>query len=123
MRLLLPASGRDSDVTVRNHTVAGGKSIQDIGPPTIPSVEPNQEAELGIDVGYIRQVKSARKIRDSRKASSSIAVVVAGVGSMGKQPRIWASALPCSKPLHADMSKFLSDSGYAPSNGVCVRIR
>ena len=120
MQLLLPTSGRDNHVTLRNHTVSVGGSIQDTSPPRCPPEAAKAEAELGIDVGYVRQVKGVAKGKDRGKDSSSIAIVVAAVGPVGKPPRVWASALPRSKRLHIEMSKFLKDSGYEPSNRVCV---
>lgn len=126
MDLLLPTSGRDSHVTIRNHTVSVGKSIQHA--PAVhrwcEEAEPN--AELGIDVGYVRRARSNDKGagKDNRaetgKASSSIAVVVAALGQAGKKPRVWASAMPRTKRLQEEMTRFLKDSGYHDPNNVCV---
>jgi hypothetical protein len=82
-------------------------------------------AELGIDVGYVRRARSngkgAGKDRaDTGKGSSSIAVVVAALGPVGKQPRVWASAMPRTKRLQEEMTRFLKDSGYDDPNDVCV---
>lgn len=105
MQLLLPLGGRHNHVTLRNHTLAAGAAVQADAPLPVSSHLPvEQEAELGIDVGYVRQVKG--------QGSSSMAVVAAAVGAVGKSPRIWASARIRTKPLHDDMARFLADSGY-----------
>lgn len=70
------------------------------------------ESELGIDVGYIRQIKG--------RGSSTMGIVTAAVGPVGKSPRIWASARTRTKPLHDDMNKFLVDSGYGAEAPVRV---
>ena len=104
MQLLLPLGGRHNHVTLRNHALTVGACVQ--ADARLDSnhrvVEP--EAELGIDVGYVRQVKG--------RGSSSMAIVAAAVGAIGKPPRIWASARTRTKPLHDDIAKFLNDSGY-----------
>ncbi len=38
----------------------------------------------------------------------------------GKQPRVWASAMPRTKRLHEEMMNFLEDSGYNDPDEVCV---
>ncbi|MGI9024631.1 MAG: ISKra4 family transposase [Burkholderiaceae bacterium] len=103
MQLLLPMGGRHNHVTLRNHALAVGASVQ-ADSPLQSTHQVEREAELGIDVGYVRQVKG--------RGTSSMAIVTVAVGAVGKSPRIWASALTRTKPLHDDMAKFLSDSGY-----------
>ena len=122
MELLLPTNGRDNHVTLRNHTVAVGASIQSAAPPDRPRNAIEPVGELGIDVGYVRKIKSADKDKgaDIGKVSSSIAIVVAAVGAVGKPPRVWASALPRSKRLQVEMTKFLHDSSYGSSSRVRV---
>ncbi|AGW90234.1 MULTISPECIES: ISKra4 family transposase [Cupriavidus] len=124
MDLLLPTSGRDSHVTIRNHTMAVGKSLQDALPVRRWCKEESPIAELGIDVGYVRRArnngKGTGKDNRARKTSSSIAVVVAALGQPGSQPRVWASAMPRTKRLQEEMTKFLVDSGYDDPNEVCV---
>ncbi|CAE6776562.1 hypothetical protein R69927_04092 [Paraburkholderia domus] len=98
MDLLLPTSGSDNHVTIRNHTVAIGKSIQHARPvrPWCETEKPI--AELGIDVGYVRRARCNRKGsgKENRSEagnwSSSIAVVDVALGQAGEQPRVWASA-------------------------------
>ncbi|MFM0291535.1 MULTISPECIES: ISKra4 family transposase [Paraburkholderia] len=51
---------------------------------------------------------------------SSIAVVVAALGKAGKQPRVWASAMPRTRRLNQEMTRFLEDSGYGDPNEVVV---
>ncbi|GAB7540444.1 hypothetical protein CS8_001050 [Cupriavidus sp. 8B] len=126
MDLFLPTSGRDSHVTIRNHTMAVGKSLQHAQPVRRWCEEIRPIAELGIDVGYVRRARSNGKgaSKDNRagagKSSSSIAVVVAALGQTGRQPRVWASAMPRTKRLQEEMTKFLEDSGYDDPNDVCV---
>jgi len=78
--LLTPTSGRDNHVTVRNHTVAIGKSIQHARPVRRWCETTKPDAELGIDVGYVRRARCNRKGsgKEDRAAagnrSSSIAV-------------------------------------------------
>jgi hypothetical protein len=89
IELMLPTSGRDSHVTIRNHTVAIGKSIQHARPARqwCETTKPN--AELGIDVGYVRRARCNRKgsgkenRAEAGTRSSSIAIVVAAVGGCG----------------------------------------
>jgi hypothetical protein len=119
MHLLLPTSGRDNHVTLRNHTLSVGAAIQEAEPPG-PHWPVESEAELGIDVGYVRKVKRVSKGDEVIKDSSSIAIVVAAVGPVGKPPRVWASALPRSKRLHIEMAKFLKNSGYTADKRVRV---
>jgi hypothetical protein len=126
MDLLLPTSGRDNHVTIRNHTVTIGRSIQHAKPARrwCEATKPN--AELGVDVGYVRRARCNRKgsAKDNRAAagreSSSIAVVVAAVGQAGEQPRVWASAMPRTKRLNQEMMEFLEDSGYEDPGEVFV---
>jgi hypothetical protein len=106
--------------------VTAGKSIQHARPVRrwCETTKPN--AELGIDVGYVRRARSnfkgSRKDNraEARNGSSSIAVVVAAVGQAGEQPRVWASAMPRSKRLNEEMTRFLEDSGYGDPNEVVV---
>jgi hypothetical protein len=126
MDLLLPTSGRDNHVTIRNHTVAVGKSIQHAKPARRWCEATKPSADLGIDVGYVRRARCNRKGsgKDNRveagHRSSSIAVVVAAVGQAGEQPRVWASAMPRTKRLNQEMTEFLADSGYEDPNEVIV---
>ena len=122
MELLLPTNGRDNHVTLRNHTVAVGASIQRAAPPDRPQAATAPVAELGIDVGYVRKVKSVNRGEDAGigKDTSSIAIVVAALGAVGRPPRVWASALPRSKRLQVEMTKFLQDSGYERTSRVRV---
>ena len=124
MDLLLPTSGRDSHVTIRNHTIAVGRDIQQSTHVRSWGNETKPEAELGIDVGYVRRARSNHKGKRGRdqtdNSPSSIAVVVAGLGPPGAPPRLWASALPRSKRLQVEMVKFLRDSGYEDPGEVCV---
>ncbi len=93
MDLLLPSSGRDNHVTIRNHTVTVGKSIQHAVPVRQWCEETKPNAELRIDVGYVRRARCNCKGsgKDNRaeagNQSSSIAVVVAAVGEVGEHPR------------------------------------
>ena len=50
----------------------------------------------------------------------SIAVVVAAVGQVGEQPRVWASAMPRTKRLNQEMTRFLEVSGYGDPSEVVV---
>jgi hypothetical protein len=76
------------------------------------------DAELGIDVGYVRRARCNRK--DSGKENhtevgnrlSSIAVDSHCCGPASKQPRVWASAMPRTKRLNQEMTLFLECSGY-----------
>jgi hypothetical protein len=81
-------------------------------------------AELGIDVGYVRRARSngqgKSKREETGKGPSSIAVAVAALGPAGKQPRVWASAMPRTRRLQVEMTKFLEDSGYDDPSEVCV---
>jgi hypothetical protein len=126
MDLLLPTSGRDNHVTIRNHTMTIGKSIQNARPARRWSETTKPNAELGIDVGYVRRARSNRKgsAKENRAEAgnrpSSIAVVVAAVGQAGEQPRVWASAMPRTKRLNQEMTRFLEDSGYGDPNEVVV---
>jgi len=124
MDLLLPTSGRDSHVTIRNHTISIGEIVQHTKPERPWCKETKPDAELGIDVGYVRLARSNHKGKRGRdrteQGASSIAVVVAGLGHSGEPPRLWASALPRSKRLQVEMIKFLEDSGYGDPENVCV---
>ncbi len=126
MNLLLPMSGRDSHVTIRNHTMNVGKCIQHARPAHRWGDETKPDTELGIDVGYVRRARSngqgaSKGNRTTTgKESSSLAVVVAALGRTGRQPRVWASAMPRSRHLQEEMTEFLRDSGYDDSNDVCV---
>jgi hypothetical protein len=60
MDLLLPTAGRDSHVTIRNHTISVGESVQDAKPVRSWCNETKPSAELGIDVGYVRLARSNR---------------------------------------------------------------
>lgn len=114
--LLIPISGRDSPVTIRNHTIAVGKKAQH--PKAIRqwcSTKAKPTAELGIDVGYVRLTRSNRKGAHGKeegvKGKSPIGVVVAALGPPGKQPRVWASAWPGARtigqPPHANFSSIV----------------
>ena len=98
MDLLLATSGRDSHVTIRNHTMAIGKCVQNAKPLRPWCEEKKPYADLGIDVGYVRLARSNRKGQhgrgDALKGTFSIPVVVATLGPAGEQPRVWASAMP-----------------------------
>ncbi|MDR6859957.1 hypothetical protein J2W96_006297 [Variovorax guangxiensis] len=124
LNLLLPTSGRDSHVTIRNHTIAVGKSVQHAKPGRAWNRKRKPLAELGVDVGYVRLVRSNRKGQsrpdETAKRASSIAVVVAALGPPGEQPRVWASAMPRTKRLRVEMTNFLEDSGYGDPSEVCV---
>jgi hypothetical protein len=71
MHLLLPTSGRDNHVTLRNHTLSVGAAIQEAEPPG-PHWPVESEAELGIDVGYVRKVKRVSKGDEVIKDSSQL---------------------------------------------------
>ena len=126
MDLLLPTSGRDNHVTIRNHTVAIGKSIRHARPVRRWCETEKPIAELGIDVGYVRRARCNRKgsgkenRAEAGNRPSSIAVVVAALGQAGMQPRVWASAMPRTKLLNQEMTRFLEDSGYGGPNDVVV---
>ena len=124
MDLLLPTSGRDSHVTIRNHTIAVGKSIQHAKPAHKWSEKTKPIADLGIDVGYVRLARINRKGKSGRneriKGASSIAIVVAALGAPGDQPRVWASAMPRTRRLQIEMTNFLEDSGYGDPGEICV---
>jgi len=122
VELLLPTSGRDNHVTLRNHTLAVGAAIQRATPPGRRADVVEPVGELGIDVGYVRKVEEAvtGEHPGRRKDSSSIAIVVAALRPVGKAPKIWASAMPRSKGLQTEMTKFLADSGYGSGSRVRV---
>lgn len=76
MDFLLPTSGRDSHVTIRNHTMAVGESLQHAQPVRRWCEEIKPIAELGIDVGYARQTRSNGKgMRWSRAGAHSVVQV------------------------------------------------
>lgn len=112
LSLLLPSSGRDSHVSIRNHTIAIGQAVRNSTPPISRghSAEPN--AELGIDVGYIRKIRPRSKPKDSPSETGAISILVAAVGPRGKRPRVWASAQPRTTNLNVEMTRFLASSGY-----------
>jgi len=116
--LLLPSSGRDSHVTIRNHTIEVGQAIRSSNPPHDASRNRKPIAELGIDVGYARKAKP--RSGDSQRDTGAISIVVAAVGPKGRRPRIWASAQPRATKLHAEMIKFLASSGYGSGAKVQV---
>jgi len=126
MDLLSPTSGRDGHVTIRNHTVAVGKSIQHARPVRRQRETTKPDVALGIDVGYVRRARCNRKDsgEDNRaeagNCSASIAVVVAAVSQADEQPRVWASAMPRTRRLNQEVTQFLEDSGYADPNEVLV---
>nr|WP_260436476.1 hypothetical protein [Burkholderia sp. Bp9004] len=118
--------GRDSHVTIRNHPVGVGKSIQ--GTRSVrrwcETTKPN--VELGIDIGYVRRARCNRKGSSKQNRieagnrPSSIAVVMAALAESGKLPRVWASAMPRTKRLNQEMTRFLEDSGCGDQNEVVV---
>jgi hypothetical protein len=126
MDLLLPTSGRDNHVTIRNHTVAIGKSIQQARPARGWCETERPIAERGIDVGYVRRARCNRNGsgKENRAGAgnrpSSIAVVVTALDQSGRQPRVWASAMPRTRRLNQEMTRFLEDSGYGDPNEVVV---
>ena len=126
MDLLLPSSGRDNHVTIRNHTVAIGKSINNAEPARHWCETTKPDVELGIDVGYVRRAHCNRKGSGKQNraevgnGSASITVVVAALSEAGKQPRVWASAMPRTKRLNQEMIRFLETSGCGDPNEVVV---
>lgn len=118
LALLLPSSGRDSHVTIRNHTIEVGQAIRSSNPPHDPARNRKAIAELGIDVGYVRKAKP--RSGDSQQDTGAISIVVAAVGPRGRRPRVWASAQPRTTKLHAEMMKFLASSGYGSDAKVQV---
>ncbi len=103
-----------------------GKSIQHARPVRQWCEETKPNAERGIDVGYVRRArcnyKGSGKFNraEAGNQSSSIAVVVAAVGQVGEQPRVWASAMPRTKRLNQEMTRFLKVSGYGDPSEVVV---
>ncbi|MDQ0138462.1 hypothetical protein J2T05_000035 [Cupriavidus necator] len=67
MDLLLPTSGRDSHVTIRNHTMAVGKYLQHARPVRQWCEERKPIAELGIDVGYVKRSCEAERMCSVQK--------------------------------------------------------
>ena len=120
LSLLLPSSGRDSHVTVRNHTIAVGKVVRSSSLPIKDADTRGPIAELGIDVGYVRKAKPRRTPHDGRRETGAISIVVAAVGPRGKRPRVWASAQPRNATLRAEMTRFLASSGYGEQAKVQV---
>lgn len=120
LSLVLPSSGQDNHVTLRNHTIAVGQVIR--SSPSPITVPPSSEpvAELGIDVGYVRKTKARSAPKQSQTETGAISIVVAAVGPRGKQPRVWASAQPRTSKLHAEMTGFLARSGYGEEAKVQV---
>jgi len=88
------------------------------------TTKPN--VELGIDIGYVRRARCNRKGSSKQNRieagnrPSSIAVVVAALAESGKLPRVWASAMPRTKRLNQEMTRFLEDSGCGDQNEVVV---
>ena len=117
LTLLLPSSGRDNHVSLRNHTVAVGQATRLASPPHRDGAQQAPIAEMGVDVGYVRKAKRAD---DSKTESGSISILVAAVGPKGALPRVWASAQPRTGTLPAEMAKFLGDSGFGKALHVTV---
>ena len=111
MDLLLPMGGRHNHVTMRNHTIAVAKLIEIDSPPR--KQKPDESvADLGIDVGYVRQTRGT--------GPSSMAIVAAAVGPVGKCPACMGlGAAAVSWPSRRD-ARFLKDSGYKTSVPVHV---
>lgn len=86
LAFLLPSSGRDSHVTLRNHTIAVGQAVQSSTLPVNGAHSPEPIAELGIDVGYVRKTKSRPTPSDGKRETGAISIVVAAVGPRGKRP-------------------------------------
>lgn len=120
LALLLPSSGRNSHVTVRNHTIAVGQAVRTSPRPREHERPRDSIAELGIDVGYVRKAKARSRSRDGERETGAISVVVAAVGPRGQRPRVWASAQPRSPKLQTEMEAFLADSGYGEDAKVQV---
>ena len=112
LSLLLPSSGRDSHVTLRNHTIEVGRTLRSASLPASQVQPPEQVAELGIDVGYVRKARSRRAQSNGQRETGAISIVVAAVGPRGKRPRVWASAQPRTSKLQTEMTQFLASSGY-----------
>jgi len=112
MQLLLPMDGRHNHVTIRNHMLRVGKQIESDDRLKLPFQDIQPRAELGIDVGHIRQIKG--------RGADTISVVAAALGAVGKSPRVWASTRSKTKPLHDEMMKFLKDGGYDEATPVHV---
>ncbi len=99
MDRLLPTSSRDSHVTIRNHTVAVGKSLQHTQPVRQWCEETKPKPERGIDVGYVRQARSNGKGagKDNRAGtgneSSSIAMVDSRQASLAGPCERWRLTL------------------------------
>lgn len=99
-------------MTIRNHTLSVGQAIQSDSHLKNPYREVEKHAELGIDVGHVRQIKG--------RGSGTISIVAAALGPVGKSPRVWASTRTGTKPLHREMAKFLDDCGYDETTPVHV---
>ncbi|AMM18622.1 hypothetical protein AX768_30865 (plasmid) [Burkholderia sp. PAMC 28687] len=114
MDLLLPTAGRDNHVTIRNHAVVIGTSIQHARPVRRWCETEKPITELGIHVAYVRRARCNRKgsakenraEAGSRKPeagnrSSPIAVVVAAVGHVGERMQafeVWEAVTGHSMP-------------------------
>lgn len=121
MDLLLPMGGGHSHVTVRNHTLAVFRVIEEAPPPSRLNDETSKTGvvELGVDVGYVRTIRSANP-RRGEKTSLAIAVAVAAVGGVGKSPQVWVSTNRRNRGLRARMVCFLSDSAIDAKTPVHV---
>lgn len=119
LSMFLPSSGRDSHVTLRNHTIAVGQAVQSASLP-IKTHHREAVAELGIDAGYVRKAKPRSAPSDGRRETGAISIVVAAVGPRGERPRVWASAQPRTSKLQAEMTRFLASSGYGDQAKVHV---
>ena len=120
LSLLLPSSGRDSHVSIRNHTIEIGQAVRTSTPPNRSGHFAEPIAELGIDVGYVRKARPRSMPRGSSKETGAISILVAAVGPRGKRPRVWASAQPRTKKLQIEMTRFLASSGYDDQTKVQV---
>ncbi|GAB7541155.1 hypothetical protein CS8_008180 [Cupriavidus sp. 8B] len=127
MALLLPTSGRDRHVTTRNHTVAASKSLLRAQPVRRWCKETKPNAELGIDVGYVRRARSNAKgagkenrAGTGNESSSIDSCRRCGIGPDRQITRAWASAMPRTKRLQEEMTRCLQDSVYEVPNDVCV---
>lgn len=120
LSMFLPSSGRDSHVTIRNHTIAVGQALRSASPPINDIHRREPIAELGIDAGYVRKAKPRSAPSDGRLETGAISIVVAAVGPRGERPRVWASAQPRTSKLQAEMTRFLASSGYGEQTKVHV---
>jgi hypothetical protein len=99
LALLLPSSGSESHVTLRNHTIAVGHAVQSSAPSVDNAHSPEPIAERDIDVGCVRKAKPRSGTSDGKRETGAISIVVAAVGPRGKRPRVWASGRPRSSKL------------------------